>query len=88
MLPQPPLALTTQELSRAFADPRWAERYPPILSIEQAADLLQLPVETLRGWRSRGLLNSCSRRVGKRVRLFRDRLVTWYFNDAGSVGQR
>lgn len=80
------LDLAAREIAGFFTGPEWASRFPPILTIEQAAELLQLPVETLRGWRSRGLLDSCSRRVGKRVRFLRDRLVEWYFNEARPGG--
>lgn len=80
------LKLTPAEVSRLFAQQNWAERFPPILTFEQASDLLQAPVETLRNWRSRGLLHTCSRRVGKRVRFLRDRLVQWYFDDAEPAG--
>lgn len=74
--------LTSREIAAAFSDPHWAERFPPILTIEQSAELLQFPLGTLRDWRSRGLLGSCSRRVGKRVRFWRDRLIHWFFNEA------
>lgn len=86
MSPQEGLDLSPREIAALFSGSEWAVKFPPILTIEQAAELLQLPVETLRAWRSRGLLGSCSRRVGKRVRFFRDRLVDWYFNQAGSSG--
>ena len=75
------LRLTDKEISSAFADPHWAEQFPPVLSIEQAAELLQVPKATIYDWRSRGLLGTCSRKVGKRVRFFRDRLLRLVFND-------
>lgn len=74
------LHLTDREISAAFSDPVWVERYPPVLSLEQAAELVQVPLGTLRDWRSRGLLRSCSRRVGKYVRIYRDRFVKQIFN--------
>lgn len=76
------LDLSAAEIAGMFSDPAWSARFPPILSITQAAELLQVPIETIRSWRSRGLLNCCSRRVGKHVRLFRDRFIAWA---AGSV---
>jgi hypothetical protein len=75
------LKLTDAEISAAFRDPQWCDRFPPVLTIEQAGDLLQMPVATLRDWRSRGLLKSCCRRTGKRVRFYRDRLLKVVFND-------
>lgn len=74
------LKLNDREIAAAFADAHWAERFPPVLSLEQAAEMLQMPVGTLRDWRSRGLLGSCSRKIGKRVRIFRDRLLKQVFN--------
>ena len=74
------LRLTDKEIALSFSDPLWAEKFPPIMSVEQAAALLQLPVATIYDWRSRGLLGKCSRKVGKRVHFFRDRLVQHVFN--------
>jgi excisionase family DNA binding protein len=76
-----PLKLTSREISSCFCGSDWAQKFPPILTIEQAADLLQVPVGTLRDWRSRGLLGTCSRRLGKHVRFFRDRLLSLVFNE-------
>jgi hypothetical protein len=75
------LKLTDKEIASAFADPIYAQRFPPVLSVEQASDLLQVPVATLYQWRSRGLLGSCCRRVGKYLRFFRDRLMKTTFNE-------
>ena len=45
------------------------------------ARLLQVPKATIYDWSSRGLLRGCGRKVGKHLRLFRDRLITKIFND-------
>ena len=74
------LGLTPQEIAAAFIDPRWAECYPPVLSVDQAAALLQVPKATLYDWSSRGLLKGCSRRMGKHLRFFRNRLLAHVFN--------
>ena len=78
------LKLTDQEIKAAFAAGPWAERFPPLLTITQAAELLQVPKSTLYDWRSRGLLNRCSRRLGKRVLFVRDRLLQCLFNEGFS----
>ena len=75
------LGLTDREIAACFSEPAWAERFPPVLSIERAAALLDVPVGTLRDWRSRGLLRGCCRRAGKRVLFFRDRLLKLIFNE-------
>jgi excisionase family DNA binding protein len=67
--------LTIKELGQIFGDSPWAERFPPILNVDQAADLLQVPKQTIYDWSSRGLLDGCKARIGKHLRLFRDRLL-------------
>ena len=74
------LNLTAREIAAAFADPHWAARYPPILSVEQVAAMLQVPKQTVYDWSSRGQLKGCSRKIGKYLRFFRDRLLTHFFN--------
>jgi excisionase family DNA binding protein len=75
------LKLTAQEVAALFTDPVCCSRFPPLLTIDQAAELLQIPVATLYDWRSRGLLGNCSRRLGKHVRFYRDRLIHLVFNE-------
>lgn len=74
-------SLTRAEIRQAFSDPQWSERFPPVLSMPQAAELLQVPIGTIYQWRSRGLLDCCSKRVGKHVRFLRDRLIQQVFNE-------
>lgn len=81
-MPEPfSLRLSDREIAAAFSEPRWAERFPPVLTLVQAAELLQVPLQTLYQWRSRGLLGHCSRKVGKHVRIYRDRLLKQVFNE-------
>lgn len=75
------LKLTDREIAAAFSDAQWADRFPPVITLAQAAELLQVPLQTLYQWRARGLLGKCSRRVGKRVLVFRDRLLQQVFNE-------
>ena len=81
------LKLSDKEIAASFGDSAWAVKFPPVLSIQQAAELLQVPLATLYAWRSRGLLKSCSRKMGKHVRFFRDRLIRLLFNE-GLLGGR
>src|SRR5688572_28977049 len=71
--PDDNLRLSDAEIAKAFTDPHWAERFPPILDVTQAADLMRISKGTVYDWSSRGLLRGCSRRVGKHLRIFRDR---------------
>lgn len=75
------LKLTKDEVAVAFSSPAWAEKYPPILTVAQAAELLSVPKSTIYDWSSRRLLTSCSRRVGKHLRIWRDRLIAHLFNE-------
>lgn len=77
----PGLKLTAKEITAAFADPEIQKRFPPVLSVEQAAQMLLVPVGTIYDWSSRGLLAGCGRRVGKHLRLWRDRLISKIFNE-------
>ena len=36
-------------------------------------------IGTLRFWRTTGRLNGCSRRYGRVLRFYRDRLIRWFF---------
>jgi len=58
-----------------FADPAWASRFPPLLSFDQVADLLQIPKQTAYDWSSRGLFDECKVKAGKYRRFLRDRLM-------------
>ena len=66
------------DLDRAFFD-NLGGRFPPVLNVSQAAQLLQVPVKTLYEWSSRGRLRSCARRRGKRLFFWRDLLIRELF---------
>ena len=74
------LKLTDREVAAPFADSTTAERFPPVMTVDQAAELLQVPKQTIYGWRSQGLLRECSRKLGRHVRFYRDRLIKQVFN--------
>ena len=40
--------LTIQEIAASFIDGLYAEKFPPLLDMEQAAELIQIPVSTVR----------------------------------------
>jgi hypothetical protein len=75
------LGLTAQEVASAFTDPVWAHKFPPVMTIDEAAEMLQVPKSSIYGWRSQGLLGKCGRRVGKYVRFWRDRLILKLMNE-------
>ena len=69
--------LTAQEISTSLD----SNRFPAILTIDQAASLLQLAKTTLYRKVSEGWFKAAVRR-GKPLRFWRDRLITLFF--AGS----
>jgi excisionase family DNA binding protein len=86
--PSVKLELTAKDLASAFGEGPWAEKYPPVLTLEQAAALLQVPKQTIYDWRSRGELTGCSRKVGKHVRFWRDKLIQKLFNEGLKAYER
>jgi excisionase family DNA binding protein len=62
-----------------FSDPYWAARFPPVLTVAQAAELLKVPIRTIYSWSSRGLLDRCAAKVGKHLRIRRDRLIQTFW---------
>lgn len=75
------LELTAKEIAATFSAPEWAGKFPPVLTVDQAAELLQVPKGTLYDWRSRGRLLGCCRKVGKHLRFYRDRLISKTLNE-------
>ena len=70
--------LTNAELAAAFDGP-WAERFPPVLTVRQAAELLQVPVSTIYHKRSEGRLEGTFTKIAGKLRFWRDRLIKMTF---------
>lgn len=75
------MQLTDAELHSAFSHPTWAEKYPPVLTVDQAAELAGVPKATIYAWSSQDHLRDCATKVGKRLRIFRDRFVKFLFTE-------
>jgi excisionase family DNA binding protein len=73
--------LDDHEITAMFADAGMAERFPPILTADQAAALAQVPKETLYAWSSQGRLDGCKARAGRHLRIHRDKFVWLIFNE-------
>ncbi len=69
--------LTKEELTSTWSDPA-GNPFPPLLTVDQAAELLQVPKATIYAWSSQGRLKGCARRAGKHLRLLRDRLLAHF----------
>ncbi len=78
--PPDSLRLTSDEIVALFASGDWEAKFPPLLSVQQAADLLQVPKKTVYDWSSRGLLKGCCRKVGRHLRIVRSRFIDLMFN--------
>ena len=81
-------SLTLEEIRLTFDGTAWAERFPPVLSVPQAAELAQVPVGTIYDWSSRGVLHGCAAKKGKRLRILRDRFIAWLFEELDDNGGR
>jgi excisionase family DNA binding protein len=73
-----PPPFTEAELAQAFAGPT-GDRFGPILSPAQLAELTGMSVKTIYEWLSRGRLDGAFRRRGKHVLLWRDRAIEILF---------
>ena len=60
------------------------ERYPPLLTYAQTADLVQVAESTLKGWFSQGRFAGCVKR-GKPARVVRDLFVKEFLKDRFGV---
>jgi excisionase family DNA binding protein len=71
--------ITREELQLPFDGPL-REQFPVILSTQQVADLLGIPVSTVYHWTAEGRFDGAFRKRGKHLRFWRDRLLVIFFN--------
>lgn len=71
--------LTPQEAADTFSG-EWAAKFPPVLTVDLASELLHVPKATIYDWSSRGRLKSCARKAGKHLLIHRDKLLLLVFN--------
>jgi excisionase family DNA binding protein len=71
--------LPVKAATLSWAAPTWASALRPILTPQQAADLLQVSKYDVYEWSSNGQLDGCKARVGKHLRLARDRYLRKLF---------
>ena len=79
--------ITEKEVAALFSDPQWGARFPPLLTLDEAVAMLKISKQTIYDWSSRGRLDGCKMKVGKHLRLLRDRLIQKFFNE-GTHGKR
>ena len=73
-------AISLDEVRQAYSG-AWGDRYPPILSVQQFAELLGASPHTIRDWHRAGRFGSAARKVGKHIRIFRDRAIVELFKE-------
>ncbi len=71
--------LSRTEIAKAFADGTGAQ-FPPIMTVEQLAALLQISRKTLYEWAEHGRLDGAFRKRGKHILFWRDRAIDIIFN--------
>ena len=52
-----------------------AQKYPALITMDEAAEIARVPVKTIYDWSSRELLDSIKSKRGRRVLLIRDGFV-------------
>ncbi len=78
--PKPRPRVSRSAIADAFHDP--ATNFPPVLTTEQAAALLIVPLKTIRNWLAQGRLNDAARKRGRRWFIWRDALIDNILNGA------
>ena len=53
----------------------FSEKYPALITVEQAAEIAQIPPATIHAWSSAGRLDEFKHRRGRRLLLIRDEFV-------------
>jgi excisionase family DNA binding protein len=62
---------------------QFSERYPPLITVEEAAEIARLPSsQTIYDWSSRGLLDAFKVKCGRRVLFKRDLFIRFILGAA------
>lgn len=75
-------AISREEIRQSFDGP-WGERFGPILSVPQFAELFGESPHTVRDWFRQGRFGAAARKIGKHIRIFRDRAIVELFKENG-----
>jgi excisionase family DNA binding protein len=76
-----PAAVSQSEVATMFAVEPWSTHYPPMLTIEQVARLLQVSRRTIHQWIAEGKFAGTTSKVGKHRRFLRERVVQNFFRN-------
>lgn len=62
-------------LKQLQKDPHFTSKYGLLLTMELTAAMLNIDISSLYEWSSRGLIDTCRRKLGRRIQIFRDCLL-------------
>jgi hypothetical protein len=71
--------LTAKDLSSLFDDPDWKTKFPPLINVDQAAELAAVKKNTIYDWSSQKLLDDCKTKNRRPLLFHRDRFVQILF---------
>jgi len=71
--------MSSDDIDKILAD--YAQKYPPLISVEQASEIAQVPVKTIYHWSSLGDIAECKTRRGRRLLISRDCLVMFLLSE-------
>ena len=71
--------ISKDEIRQAFAEGPGAQ-FPPILSVAQLAELLQISAKTVYEWIAKGRLDGAFRKRGRHHLIWRDRAIDILLN--------
>jgi len=75
------IKFSNAEIAAILRERNEAERFPPIFTLGQVVELLQIPQETIGAWRSRERLNGCCCKVDDHLRLNRNHPIQIVFDE-------
>jgi hypothetical protein len=58
----------------------WADRFPPVLTANQLAEILAVSVKTIYFWKSKNRFAGACRKRGKHLRFRRDKALKLFFD--------
>ena len=73
--------MSNPEIGRLVAE--YASRFPPLITVGQAAEISHRKIQTIYDWSSRGVLDGCKARRGGILLLVRDGFVRFLLDEVG-----
>jgi hypothetical protein len=61
-----------------------AKNFPPLIQVEEAAQIARVPPATIHAWSSAGRMDAFKIRSGRRILFYRDTFVRFVLDGVGS----